>query len=174
MGDLCSICSEIHLLKVHGLANQNHHFAKCSDSNITDVGNLVIIKKVGKGSSLKVIKFQDKWRKLWPSFGGRVLNKCLTNTGHRGLTDIGRVKVILYQTGVSSICIFSVAGKSLYPSLFQPFDQIVGKSLVSVHILSQYGHSSPFEMFHDRHSSLVLKMLGWYGVHERWKDLRAW
>ena len=33
-----------------------------ADSNITDVENLVIIKKVGKGSSLKVIKFQDKWR----------------------------------------------------------------------------------------------------------------
>ena len=127
MGDLCSICSEIHLLKVHGLANQNHHFAKCSDSNITDVGNLVIIKKVGKGSSLKVIKFQDKWRKLWPSFGGRVLNKCLTNTGYRGLTDIGRVKVIL----IKPVCLRS-AFSALPVKVYIPvFFNLLTKSLES-------------------------------------------
>ena len=88
-----------------------------ADSNITDVGNLVIIKKVGKGSSLKVIKFQDKWRKLWPSFGGRVLNKCLTNTGHRGLTDTGRVKVIL----IKPVCLRSAIQRCRLKSISQTF-----------------------------------------------------
>ena len=88
-----------------------------ADSNITDVGNLVIIKKVGKGSSLKVIKFQDKWRKLWPSFGGRVLNKCLTNTGHRGLTDTGCVKVIL----IKPVCLRSAIQRCRLKSISQSF-----------------------------------------------------
>ena len=108
------VTSEIHLLKVHGQANQNYHFAKFS---------------------LKTCQKKREKKEL-----------------------VSEKKVL----------------KHLYPTLFQPFDQIVGKSSVSVHILSQYGHSSPFEMFHDRHSSLVLKMLRWYGAHERWKDLRAW
>ena len=34
MGDFCSICSEIHLLKVHGQANQNYHFANCEVTSV--------------------------------------------------------------------------------------------------------------------------------------------
>ena len=48
------------LYKNLGMNSNTNRTSPLADSNITDVGNLVIIKKVGKGSSLKVIKFQDK------------------------------------------------------------------------------------------------------------------
>ena len=46
-----------------------------ADSNITDAGNLVIIKKVSKGSSLKVIKFQDERRKSSKESSSSVVNE---------------------------------------------------------------------------------------------------